>query len=183
MKITIDTEDIQSIATAIAEGLTTPERMADWIGDDDAACLVNGNLVLRPGTWRADDGNAEIEIAAETAGEAAREYLSGGDWGEPSETSWVHVWVWRTGVDADGDIVDVERESHRIAIEPSEPDCTRDDGHDWIDGEPRGSGGGVYYRDTCRHCRCVRLTDTWAQDRATGEQGLTSVSYSTGDDE
>ena len=29
----------------------------------------------------------------------------------------------------------------------------------------------------CRHCACKRTTDTWAQNKETGEQGLRSVSY------
>ena len=31
--------------------------------------------------------------------------------------------------------------------------------------------------EVCRHCGCKRTTDTWAQNRETGEQGLREVSY------
>jgi hypothetical protein len=44
-------------------------------------------------TYKSDDGNAEIEILAETAQDAAQEYVDGGSWGEGEETVWVTVYV------------------------------------------------------------------------------------------
>jgi hypothetical protein len=44
-------------------------------------------------TYLCDDGNAELEIEANSPTEAAREYVEGGDWGEVTETIWVSVWV------------------------------------------------------------------------------------------
>ena len=41
----------------------------------------------------------------------------------------------------------------------------------------RDRGGGVVIAEVCVQCGCKRTTDTWAQDRSTGEQGLTSVGY------
>lgn len=37
--------------------------------------------------------------------------------------------------------------------------------------------------ETCAHCGVRKVTDTWAQDRETGEQGLTSVSYQDSDED
>jgi len=44
-------------------------------------------------TYLCNDGNAEVEITAETAQEAAQEYVDGGEWGEITETDWVTVRV------------------------------------------------------------------------------------------
>lgn len=79
-------------------------------------------------------------------------------------------------------------------IEPSAPACARGRDHQWrspysvlggIESNPGvwGKGGGVIIREVCAHCACYRLTDTWAQDRSTGEQGLTEVAYEDADDD
>lgn len=156
------------------------------------------DVVALPG-WVADDGDAEVEFPAAASGAAAaQEYVDGGDWGcdddEAPSTSWVTVYAWRVALRVDnGAIVEevVGRDGHKIAIEPTEPDCSDDDGHDWqspveivggIDENPgvRGNGGGVIIDECCMHCGCQRQTDTWAQDYADGEQGLTSVTYRPG---
>lgn len=69
-----------------------------------------------------------------------------------------------------------------VTLDPEEPTCSSYDGHSWRDGQPRGHGGGVIYTDTCHHCGLRRTTDTWAQRRDTGEQGLVSTSYEHPDD-
>lgn len=146
-------------------------------------------------TWQADDGNAQVEIEAETAREAAEEYVADGDWGDAETTRgavatrWVTVRVWR---EVDGERED--EDSHCVEIEPTEPECEPEsilgpDGeripagappaHDWGEdrNSPTGHGGGVIIRETCTRCGCRRKIDTWAQRPDTGEQGLTSVSY------
>lgn len=139
-------------------------------------------------TYLCDDGNAEIEITADSAEEAAQEYVDGGDWGD-SSTSWVRVYAQE--VDEDGDEVG-DRDSYRIEIEPTEPDCSHDDGHDWqspysILGGLRenpgvqGHGGGVLISEVCMRCGCGKHTDTWAQDPSDGTQGHTSVRYEPGE--
>lgn len=81
-----------------------------------------------------------------------------------------------------------ERESHKIAIDPTEPECVDGGDHDWqsphelvggCESNPGvwGSGGGVRMQTVCMHCGCARTADTWAQDPTDGEQGLTSTSY------
>jgi hypothetical protein len=52
------------------------------------------------------DGNAEIEIEAESAEDAAQEYVDGGDWGDRSETSWIDVYVETAGNAATRDYVE-----------------------------------------------------------------------------
>lgn len=141
-------------------------------------------------TYLCDDGNAEIEITADSAEEAAQEYVDGGDWGDRSETSWISVYVQE--IDEDGEEVG-ERESITVTLDAEEPDCVDGQAHDWrspysvIGGLKEnpgvwGHGGGVIIREVCAHCGRYKITDTWAQNRSTGEQGLTSVSYEDADD-
>lgn len=89
------------------------------------------------------------------------------------ETAWIAV-----------DVQDLARDTLDTVmrtVEPDEPDCDDDDGHAWErDGTVRGHGGGVVIDETCAHCAWHRVTDTWAQDPSTGEQGLTSIKYRKG---
>ena len=69
-----------------------------------------------------------------------------------------------------------------LTIQPSEPPCygksgRRKKAHKWIDGQPRGNGGGVRYEDECRRCGIQRHTDTWATNPCDGSQGHTSTAY------
>lgn len=195
-------------------------------------------------SYICDDGNAEVAITAETAYDAASEYVRTGDWGTGTltETTWVRVYVQRdvsdieerlveligdrdysphdTGwwvydaddldiellgemllgecsliIDESGDLCvdhDHDRESHTIAIDPPEPECCAAE-HDWqsphelLGGAKEnpgvwGHGGGVIIRDCCADCGAYRVRDTWAQDPATGEQGLESLRYEDADE-
>lgn len=150
--------------------------------------------------YYADDGNCEMEFEADTGADAAQEYVDGGDWGDGellTATAWIRVRV------ADADTVDEYRDAdddddvdepdwdwHTVGVDPDEPDCT-DGEHDWqsplaivggIAENPGvwGHGGGVTISECCMRCGCRRLTDTWAQDPSTGEQGLCSVEYEPG---
>jgi hypothetical protein len=119
------------------------------------------------------DGSGSEEIEVETLAEAkaaAVEWARDGWQCEPEEgTFWVTVRI--------QDSAGVEQGSVKVAIEPEEPDCTAEDGHDWIDQGVQGHGGGVISTDRCAHCAAKWITDTWAQDRVTGEQGLTATRY------
>ncbi len=75
------------------------------------------------------------------------------------------------------DCESVPSETLTITIEPDEPQCSHDDGHVWEETGVRGNGGGVICTDICAHCGTRRVTDTWAQRRDTGEQGLASTKY------
>ena len=74
--------------------------------------------------------------------------------------------------------------------DPPEPECVHADGHEWtshveLEGGVKenpgcqGHGGGVVIREHCARqgCAVTRETDSWAQRRDTGEQGLHSVGY------
>ena len=174
----------ESAAAAIAAGDATIEQIATVMSWP----IVEGCLVPEPNIWHADDGNAEITEEHDSGYEAAQSYVDTGDWGESDETSWITVYVWREAIDEDGDIVRVDEDRHKIEVEPKEPECIDGNEHYWrspyeIVGGCKenpgvyGSGGGVTIQEVCMHCGCGKLTDTWAQDRNDGQQGLTSVKY------
>ena len=127
-----------------------------------------------------DDGNAPVEISADSADEAAAVYVSAGDWGDHPTTIWVRVWVYPEDDEDD-------RESHLIPVHPEAPDCIDPHDHDWQSPEWLGGceenpgvwghGGGAIIREVCARCGVYRRTDTWAQDPDTGEQGLESIEY------
>lgn len=155
---------------------------------DREAVVAEDGTVTRTRTFRCwDDSGTEIDIEAPTADEAAQEYVDGGDWGEQSKTWWCSV----TTVElVDGEPDDDTCESHTIAVEPDEPKCSARE-HEWrspfaivggIKENPGvfGHGGGVKVHEVCVHCGCERVTDTWAQNPVTGEQGLRSVEYHAG---
>ena len=138
--------------------------------------------------YLCDDGNAEIEIEAATAQAAAQAYVDGGDWGEITETTWIDVWAQE--VDAGEELGD--RERYTITVDPDEPACADGAEHDWqspyevlggVKENPGvwGHGGGVRIKEVCASCGVYRETDTWAQRRDTGEQGLQSVEYQEAD--
>lgn len=133
-------------------------------------------------TMRDEAGSTEtVEVATlDEARSAAREWVRGGDYDTSEGTVRERVAI----SDADGDDV----ETLTVAIDPTEPDCAEDRTHEWrapvavvggLSENPGvfGHGGGVIMHEVCRHCGTERVTDTWAQDPATGEQGLESVRY------
>lgn len=133
--------------------------------------------------YTCTDGNEPIEIEADSAREAAQEYVDGGDWGEVEETFWVTVFT----TDEEG-----YKDRVKIQIDPEEPACTVGQEHNWqapyeilggLKENPGvwGSGGGVKYTMVCIICGCGKHVDTWAQDPNDGEQGLDSVSYEPGE--
>lgn len=182
------THTIESAIEALQAGTITIEDIAAETGWP----VAEDCLIPEPGKWHADDGNAEITEEHESAQDAAQAYVDGGEWGDRSETRWITVYVWREGIDADGEIVRVNEERIKITLAAEEPACTCSDGHHWaaplaIVGGCKespgvyGSGGGVTITEACLHCGCKKVTDTWAQDRTDGEQGLTSIDYTAGE--
>lgn len=128
-----------------------------------------------------DDGGVDEHIEAESMQDACRqaeEWIRDADcWGREPTTQYVSCSV--SEDDGDG-----WHERITVAIDPEEPECP-DGYHDWrpaeggCDENPgvQGNGGGVIIRELCAHCDTQKITDTWAQNPETGEQGLTSVSY------
>jgi hypothetical protein len=124
-------------------------------------------------TFEADSAEEALDLA-----EAGNQ----GDY----DTSNGTVWVSWYAIDEDGEVA-AER---TIQIDPPEPECSGGK-HDWqspieivggIKENPgvQGHGGGVIIHEVCLHCGCERVTDTWAQNPETGEQGLRSVAYEEG---
>lgn len=117
-----------------------------------------------------DESGEEIRIRAATPKAAARKYASAYE--ATDRTIYVRVY-WRralrgTAADYDGSIL--------VSVEPTSPPCSARR-HDWREVSVTGHGGGVIQTCRCTHCGRVQITDTWAQDPTTGQQGLTSVRY------
>ena len=91
-------------------------------------------------------------------------------WEDRGSTLWVDVAI----QDASGAILETITE----AVHPEEPKCTEFPEHRWQDAGVHGNGGGVILRSRCA-CGVEQTTDTWSMRPDTGEQGLTSISYST----
>ncbi len=75
-----------------------------------------------------------------------------------------------------------------VSVQPPAPPCEPDEEHEWdtphelLGGNEScpgvyGHGGGVMYTEVCVKCGTSKHVDTWAQDRATGRQGLLSIRY------
>ncbi|HXI78815.1 MAG TPA: hypothetical protein VNH21_16885 [Steroidobacteraceae bacterium] len=104
-----------------------------------------------------------------------------------------HGWLCKAVANKDGDKYWENLERLTYTFDVVEPDCTAGKEHDWrtphsVVGGVRenpgveGHGGGVIIRDVCSHCGMYRITDTWAQDPQTGEQGLEETTYEDADD-
>ena len=135
--------------------------------------------------YLVNDGNCAIEIDAASSSEAAQIYVDDGDWEPCNKTWWCHVTTWQ---EQDGEVIN--QESHMVAVDPDEPSCDADY-HEWYSPHSLvgglkenpgvfGHGGGVVVVEICRHCGLTKTTDTWAQCRQTGIQGLTSIEYNSG---
>lgn len=136
---------------------------------------------------RDDSGPSDDLVSAQSMADALEEaesWVRGGDWLMDGEgTAYVTARI--------RDLATDEEDSVTVTIEPDEPACVDGEAHDWqaphalvggIKENPGvwGHGGGVKIREVCLRCGCGKLTDTWAQNPSTGEQGLTSVKYTAG---
>jgi hypothetical protein len=85
-----------------------------------------------------------------------------------------------------------ERESYTVEIPAEEPECDEGE-HEWqspyevlggLREDPGvwANGGGVIIREVCARCGAYRVIDTWAQDLATGAQGLRTINYEPADE-
>lgn len=128
-------------------------------------------------TYLCTDGNADVQIVADSADAAAQKYVDGGTWGESTKTKWIEV---RATLLVDGEPDEDSTESVTITIDAEEPECSEDE-HVWQSRGVFGHGGGVIISEVCAHCRRYRVTDTWAQGPS-GEQGLRSVEYRAADE-
>jgi len=95
------------------------------------------------------------------------------NYNEPESTIWIEVRA---------RCVDTEEEARAdVPLDPTEPPCSLDLGHEWNPKGVWGRGGGIVIANVCVHCKLSRITDTWAHDPHTGRQGLTSVRYEAND--
>jgi hypothetical protein len=138
-------------------------------------------------TYRVTDGNGEGEIEAESARAACQKWVDTGDWGSGDKTTWVTCVVRQEEGSAEGG-----PEIHTIEVPPTVAECWAGE-HDWVSPlsvvggvaeNPGviGHGGGVKITKVCCYCGRYRIEDTWAQNPATGEQGLESVEYREADE-
>jgi len=177
------TIDITNISDEAAEKIA-----AALIEDQEEALAL---IVLREHgdcVVVADDGNADVEYPGCSHDEAAQEYVDDGDWNCERPT-WIHVSTWDRYTLGDVTLDDESsRQRHSVELAQEEPECTHDDEHDWrsphsvlggCESNPGvwGNGGGVIIREICRHCGCLRTTDTWATDPQDGTQGHRTVTY------
>lgn len=140
----------------------------------------------------ADDGNYAAEYEdQDSLKEAANEYVSEDyDFENNNVTQWITVCAWNRYTLGDYSLDDEESiESFEVELPPVEPDCSEEE-HEWVSPydvvgglkeNPGvwGKGGGVIYNEVCKHCGCLKVTDTWAQNPTNGVQGLTSVRFET----
>ena len=107
--------------------------------------------------------------------EVVEDWWRSGEWDLSNGTIWVRPIL--VMLDENGEDVEDTSEHLTIAIDPPEPPCLGRKKHEWEMVSARGHGGGVIVKAVDSQCGWMRITDTWAQDPETGEQGLTSVSY------
>ena len=159
---------------------SAPYRCGEWRNVDPSVLPVGE--FTRP--FQADDGNCEVTIQAKTAAEAAEIYVADGDYPDEDTTHWISVQVW-SGIDEDGDRIDADW--HKVAVEPTEPECTEGE-HDWqsphalvggLSDNPGvfGDGGGVRWIEVCVCCGAGRYGGNWGTDRVDGEQGMDWTGY------
>jgi len=78
-----------------------------------------------------------------------------------------------------------------VRIDPDEPDCVDDDGHDWrtphsvvggLKENPGvwGNAGGVITREVCARCGAYLINNTW--DQSQGPEPVETVRYEPADD-
>ena len=146
-----------------------------------ATTEVEGQSVVYPVGWFADDDYDDVFYAVKSPETAVKRFAKEGEWGEVDETIWISAYCYRAGLTADGTVVTWdETDWIKFAIDPEEPECVDHRGHDWREKSVIGHGGGVIFEEVCARCGCSKLTDTWAQDPTDGEQGLESVRYEEG---
>lgn len=198
--MTTQPDPLPNSQAAVEARLRAGETAAAIAADLEADVETDADgiqLVVLPGWWADWERTTALRYPdADSAAEAAAEYVAGGDWGDDDSTRWILVDCWRAavGIDEDGDIVTarVDETAETVTLDPPAPDCEDGEEHDWAcdhavvggcEENPGvwGSGGGVRMVRHCRLCGCGQHTDTWAQDPATGEQALTSVRYVPGE--
>lgn len=176
--------DNETLLPAAAEAMRDVARDAWLASDEERDWRVGGDA------WGGDSGTVSAVCPSEIADRLSDDCRDG-EWGDRTETLWVNDWATPIDPVTDEPIYG-ERVDVTTTIEVDEPDCEKSE-HDWqsphdivggCEENPgvQGNGGGVVITEVCAHCGMYKITDTWAQNRSTGEQGLTSVEYADADD-
>lgn len=116
-----------------------------------------------------DESGYRVDIDADTAEDAAAEYVDGGDWPDEGRTIFHTIYVEHAG-----EVVD----HVTVTTDPPEPACSAE-AHSWREVVLQCHGGGVRIIERCSHCQLDRATDTWATNPCDGSQGHTSITYET----
>ncbi len=102
MQITIDTTNIESVATAIREGITTPDQLAYWMTTAKSSTAATSHLARR-----STPTMATPRLSTPAKWPRAKLLIYMWRWrrlGERDRTTWVTVYTYRKGVDGDGKI-------------------------------------------------------------------------------
>jgi len=155
-----------------------------WLASDEPRAWETGGE-----SWGGGSGDSIEDVPPSEIEQHLRDGALSGDYDWDRDSGTLHMHDWATPIDpATGEAIEAAQVDVTTTIEPPAPACEDGHSHDWqsphsVLGGLRqnpgvwGKNGGVIIREVCAHCACYRVTDTWAQDRSTGEQGLTEVSY------
>lgn len=167
-----------------------------WLeADDDNEAIASAIEWAQDGDWPADDSYSRADLLVER-----RDFI------DPSECA--RCYELPVAIDFRGrpacaehalaygpvplitEMVEVYHGRITVA-EPEEPECSAKE-HDWCSPfELLGGceenpgvmchGGGIISKKCCSHCGIYQITDTWAQDHETGEEGLRETTYESAD--
>ena len=86
-------------------------------------------------TYICDDGNSEIEIEADSAQEAAQEYVDGGDWGDEGEGASIDVYVYELVAchKCDGKPIQFQIAYQGMPIEDHDYADSREEAEEWVE--------------------------------------------------
>ena len=113
--------------------------------------------------YYSEDNGFEQELNVtnfEDALDAGRDILESGDYATSEKSFTVSGVVEEREVDDDGETTTYS-ETITITIDPEEPDCSDNNDHDWIDGDPWGIGGSAVQNTyTCKTCGLKKIEIT-----------------------
>lgn len=168
---------------------TIEKRWNDLSESAQRQAIKSGRIDPREYWDVYEEGYCYAKITAEDRDDAIQQAIDNVDrnnYPDADGTIWIDVFV-RNALTGD-------EETATVQLDADEPDCVDGHDHDWkapysvlggLKENPGvwGHGGGLIMKKVCAHCGMYQVTDTWAQDRSNGKQGLTSVSYEDADDD